>query len=67
MEKLEALVRAHPFRGNRVRTNLGGELVAYPKSIFPNVPVLSNSLHSGEILELVQAMLHGPGSPFSLG
>ena len=59
MEKLEELVKSHHFTGNRVRTNLGGEVQEYAKSRFLKVPILSNSVRDGEILEHVQGML-GP-------
>ena len=56
MEKLSALVKAFKFHKAHVRTNLGGEVIQYPKSRFLKEGIYSNSVRSGPILEHVQSM-----------
>ena len=57
MERLEALVRAHRFVPNKMRTNLSDDLRWSGRKPFLRVAVLSNTLCSGPIVDLCKEML----------
>ena len=57
MELLEALVREHPFRLNKLRTNLSSDRVRHGGKTYLRAGVYSNTLRSGRVLELCQEML----------
>ena len=57
MEQLEALVRAHRFVPNKLRTNLSTDLRWSGRKPFLRTAVLSNTLSSGPILDLCREML----------
>ncbi len=74
MEELQALVRAHPFWKNQLRTNLGESYASkWNGKRLVVTPVYSNSVHGtgrtrkqARMLEIVRELLPDVGEPLML-